>query len=117
MANDINKLICETSNNNRVNEDMISELLVNADIQEHIFWNKELIVSYRLVNGFTIAGRAPCVDPANFDIAIGRKVALENAKNQLWQLEGYRLQWKLYESGVLRVDDELENDIDKEYPF
>lgn len=101
MVNDID----QKSNNNRVTEDMISELLVNADIQEHIFWNKELIVSYRLVNGFTITGRGACVDPANFDIKIGRDVALEDAKNQLWQLEGYRLQWKLFESGVLPFDD------------
>jgi hypothetical protein len=51
-----------------------------------------MVRSYRLPNGFTIAGRAAVVDPANFVYEIGAKYCLEDAKNQLWKFEGYLLQ-------------------------
>lgn len=86
---------------NSVTQDQINVLLDSADTQEHIFFGKELAVSYRLPCGFTILGRAACVDPANFDLEKGRKYARESAENQLWQLEGYRLQIELHEAGKL----------------
>lgn len=82
-------------NQNRVTQEQIDALLDKAETQEHTFWDKELVVSYKLESGFTILGRGACVDPANFDLEIGRKVAREDAVNQLWQLEGYRLQLSL----------------------
>jgi hypothetical protein len=78
--------------NNKITQDRIDKILDSAETQEHIFWDKELVISYKLSSGFTIAGRGAVVDPINFDLEIGRKVARENAANQLWQLEGYRLQ-------------------------
>ena len=83
---------------NKVHKERIDYLLNNAETQEHIFWGKELVVSFKLASGFTVSGRGACVDPANFDIEIGRKVAREDAENQLWQLEGYLLQNALYEA-------------------
>lgn len=80
---------------NTVTQSHIDFLLDNADTQETIFWKKELLVSYKLESGFTVTGRAACVDPKNFDIEIGRKYAREDAAKQLWQIEGYRLQLKL----------------------
>lgn len=82
-------------NENRVTQEQIDALLDSAETQEHTFWDKELVVSYRLESGFTVTGRGACVDPANFDIEIGRKVAREDAANQLWKLEGYRKQLEL----------------------
>ena len=35
------------------------------------------------------------VDPANFNLETARKIARDDARNQLWPLEGYRLQWAL----------------------
>lgn len=83
--------------NNKVTSDQIKSILDNAETQEVVFWDKEVVVSYKLYNGFTIIGRGACVDPANFDIEIGRKVAREQAENKLWELEGYLLQNRLYE--------------------
>jgi Phage protein (N4 Gp49/phage Sf6 gene 66) family len=80
------------STDNRVTQEQIEALISSAETQEHIFWDKELIVSYKLGSGFTIAGRSACVDPANFDIEIGRSLCREDAERQLWTLEGYVLQ-------------------------
>lgn len=79
----------------KVTLSQLEDLLDKAETQEHIFWEKELIVSYKLESGFTVAGRAACVDPANFNLAIGQKIAREDAIKQLWVLEGYRLQLSL----------------------
>ncbi|WP_445634517.1 Gp49 family protein [Nostoc sp. DSM 114161] len=87
--------------NNRVTPEQIATLLDSAETQEAVFWGKELVVSFKLPSGFTICGRGACVDPANFDIEIGRRVAKEDATNQLWQLEGYLLQNRLHEQGIL----------------
>jgi hypothetical protein len=61
-------------NDNRVTQEQIDALLDGAETEEHTFWGKELVVSYRLPTrgGFTVSGRAPCVDPANFDLEIGQ---------------------------------------------
>ena len=83
-------------NSNRVTQEEITALLDAAQTQEHTFWDKELVVSYKLPCGFTIAGRGACVDPANFDLEIGRQLARKDAEKQLWQLEGYRKQLELF---------------------
>lgn len=75
-----------------VTQEQIDALLDASETQEHVFWGKELVISYKLPSGFTVLGRGACVDPANFDIEIGRKVAREMAANKLWELEGYKLQ-------------------------
>ena len=48
-----------------------------------------------LENGFTVTGESACASPENFDAEIGRKIAFENARNKIWQLEGYLLKEKL----------------------
>lgn len=55
-----------------------------------------------LENGFTVTGESACVDPNNFDKDIGEKIAYENAREKIWQLEGYLLMSKLHnaEEGV-----------------
>jgi hypothetical protein len=48
-----------------------------------------------LRNGFTIVGTSACVSPENFSTEIGRKVARQNAVQQMWPLMGYELKNKL----------------------
>ena len=89
-------------NNNRITQEHIDNLLDSAEIEEHTFFGKDHQVCYKLSsNGFTVVGRGACVDPENFNIEIGRKVARQDASNQLWRLEGYRLQCYLSDEGIL----------------
>lgn len=48
-----------------------------------------------LRNGFTVTGESACASSENFDAEIGRKIARDNAKNKIWQLEGYLLKQNL----------------------
>ena len=49
-----------------------------------------------LENGYTIKGLSACVDPAEFNLDMGRKIAFDDAINQIWPLEGYLLAEKMY---------------------
>lgn len=53
-----------------------------------------------LRNGFTVTGESACASPENFDAEIGRKIALENAKQKIWPLMGYALKQELEESNA-----------------
>lgn len=53
-----------------------------------------------LVNGYSTIGESAAVSLANFDEEIGRKVARDNARDKIWQLEGYLLKQKLFELSI-----------------
>ena len=53
-----------------------------------------------LANGFCLAvATSACADPANFDVAIGERIAtgkvLAAARDKAWELEGYVLKKSL----------------------
>lgn len=50
-----------------------------------------------LKNGFTIVGKSACASPENYDAEFGGKIAREDARKQIWALEGYLLRSKLAE--------------------
>ena len=51
-----------------------------------------------LENGYNVLGESACVSAENFNAEIGKKIARDNAKNKIWQLEGYLLKDKLHNS-------------------
>ena len=48
-----------------------------------------------LKNGYSVVGESACASVENFDEELGRKIAYDNARNKIWQLEGYLLRQKL----------------------
>lgn len=48
-----------------------------------------------LKNGFTVVGKSACASPENYDADLGGKIAREDARKQIWALEGYLLRSKL----------------------
>lgn len=54
-------------------------------------------------NGFAVTGRpSAAVSPENDDVEVGQRVALENAKNELWALLGYALRDRLHNQKAVR---------------
>jgi hypothetical protein len=51
-----------------------------------------MICELTLANGFTVRGEAAVVSKANFDEEIGKDISRKNARNKVWELEGYLLQ-------------------------
>src|SRR5690606_16452710 len=71
---------------------------VIASEQYHVFPNTTFTACLlTLVNGYTVIGESACASPENFDAALGRKIARENAKNKIWALEGYLLRQQLHD--------------------
>lgn len=56
---------------------------------------KVVICELTLTNGFTVRGEAATVSKENFNMEIGQKISRENARNKIWELEGYLLQQRL----------------------
>ncbi len=66
------------------------------DEQFHVFPGTTLTVCcLTLRNGFTVCGESAAASPENFDVAIGQKIARDNARAKIWALEGYLLRERL----------------------
>jgi len=48
-----------------------------------------------MANGFTITGESACAAPENFNEALGKKFAREQAVRKAWGFEGYLLRDRL----------------------
>lgn len=78
----------------RLNPEMIDATIVSE--QYHVFAGTTLTVcALTLRNGYIVTGESAAASPANFDAALGRKIARENARNKIWALEGYLLRERL----------------------
>lgn len=78
----------------RLTPDLIDETIVSE--QYHVFPGTTMTVcALTLRNGFIVIGESAAASPENFDAAIGRKIARENARNKIWAFEGYALRNKL----------------------
>lgn len=66
---------------------------------ENFFSGTLTISVLTMGNGFKVVGTAACADPRNFDAAIGKRMAFDNAIQQIWALEGYLLRERLATGG------------------
>jgi hypothetical protein len=72
---------------------MITEQHINSTIAQSTFLvmpdGVTTICQLILMNGFSVIGTSACIDPRQFDLNIGRDIAFQDAKRQIWKLEGY----------------------------
>jgi len=54
---------------------------------------KTTLVRARLLSGFLDYETSSCVDPANYNGAIGYEVGIGHIKDRLWKMLGFVLQW------------------------
>lgn len=78
----------------KVTQAEIDLLLNSADVQVRTEFGKCTVVTVRLRNGFILTESSACVDPANYDVELGKKLCFQHIENRLWELEGYALQKK-----------------------
>lgn len=92
-----NEIQAKGLNAPRLTPDRIDSKIVGE--QYHVFPGTTLTVCVlHLVNGFTVTGESACASPENFNEEIGRKIARDNAREKIWQLEGYALRERLHAS-------------------
>lgn len=59
-----------------------------------------IICSMVLSNGYVIIGKSAAASMDNFNEEIGQKIARDNARDQIWALEGYLLKDKLHNKTI-----------------
>ena len=83
---------------NTVTKQQIDELLLKSEIKVETVYDKVTVVNCKLPNGFVITEASGAVDPENYDEEIGKEICMSRIENKLWELEGYALAKKIYES-------------------
>lgn len=68
--------------------------------EEYVFKGTLTLCILTLKNGFFVTGESGCLDINNYDKEIGKKIAFECALNKIWELEGYLLKQRLFESAT-----------------
>lgn len=85
----------------RVTLDHVNDVIVSEIY--HLFPGTTVTVCLlHLRNGFTVLGESACVNPANFDPEIGKKLAREDAKRKIWALEGYVLAERQFDDRIVQ---------------
>lgn len=69
---------------------------ITGEVGDHIL----TICLIKMKNGFIVIGKAAPASPENYNIAIGKKFAYEDAIRQLWPLMGFALREKLANGGA-----------------
>lgn len=87
-----------------LNAPRLNPAMIDAAIESemyHVFPGTTMTVcALKLRNGFLVTGESAAASADNFDASIGRKIARENARNKIWQLEGYLLRQKLHDTAA-----------------
>ncbi len=82
---------------NKITKEDIDLILANTFIKVEKYGDKTTVLMATLPNGFVIVESSSCVDPTNFDMKIGEQICMQKLEDKIWELEGYKLQSKLYE--------------------
>lgn len=85
----------------RVTPDDLAANIVDTEIVKHVSKSGQVlrwaVITTR--NGFAVAGKPSCsASSANDDAEIGEKLAINNARDELWPLMGYELKERLYQA-------------------
>ena len=80
----------------------LTPALIDATIDSETYTvlpsGRVTICEMALKNGFVVLGESSCVSKENFNAELGQKIARENARNKIWELEGYLLKQRLFET-------------------
>lgn len=79
----------------RVTNDHIDAIIV-GETYTQLPSGRTLICELTLANGFTVRGESSCVSIENFNLDLGKKISRADARDKIWQLEGYLLRERLY---------------------
>lgn len=82
---------------NTVTKDQIDRILDGSTIQVETIGLKTTLVVVTLANGFEILQSSSCVDASNYDEEMGRSICMKKIEDKLWELEGYKLQSRIYD--------------------
>lgn len=87
-----------------ITDDDIEDIIEHTKFKTFTVFDKCTVVVAELPNGFILTESSACVSPENYDADEGYNICFGKIEDKIWELEGYRLQQKVYEDS-LRVSD------------
>lgn len=81
----------------RITKEHVDAILAATVYTDTKMGIKSTVVCAQLPNGFEIRESSGCVDPGNYDHALGVAICKRRLADQVWMLEGYRLQCELHQ--------------------
>ena len=82
-----------------LNAPRLTPQMIDAAIKSEAYYvfpgTTMTVCALTLRNGYQVIGESASASPENFDQAIGRRIARDNARNKIWALEGYLLKNQL----------------------
>lgn len=95
-----------------ITQEDIDEIINNSAFNVETMFDKCTVVACKLPNGFVIVESSACVSPENYNAELGYEICIKKIKDKVWELEGYRLQSKLYEMNKSNCDGDSYCDCD-----
>lgn len=83
---------------NKVTQEMVDEIIEDAEIVVDTLFDRMTIVSCKLPNGFIITETSACIDPENYNEDMGIDICMDKIITKIYKLETYRLMNEIYES-------------------
>jgi len=83
----------------RLTPDRIDSV-ISSETYTNLPDGRTVICQLTLKNGYTVDGKSACVSKENFNQEIGNKIARQNAREKIWELEGYLLKEKIFTGGL-----------------
>lgn len=74
---------------------------IDASIEYPEYWRvpntTTTVCALVLKNGYVVVGKSASISMENFDEELGKKIAFDNAREQIWALAGFAIKQKLHE--------------------
>ena len=86
----LQKMFLEQGKTNFVTTEAVGQSIL-AEQYHHFVGSTVTVCCLTLRNGFTIVGQSACVNPENFDSQLGRVLALDDAKQQVFTFLAFRM--------------------------
>jgi hypothetical protein len=83
----------------KLTEDDIRARVIDAEFF-HVDGTTTTLCLLKTISDFVVTGTSACIDPAEFDAAVGRELAYKDALRQLWSLEGYRVSCAAHDAKI-----------------
>lgn len=93
-------------NDNKVTQEMVNDFF--PEIEASQLDEKTVLVKGKMLTGFTQYETGSCVDPANFDMSTGSKVATKRIEDVIWKFLGFVVQWGRF--GLNSLKEQEQND-------
>ena len=84
------KSYMQIGNNNTVTLENVDAFI--SATESYLVGNKSTMVMATLANGYVIIESSSCVDPANHNEEIGKKICMDRIREKVWMLLGFLLQ-------------------------